>query len=131
MPLVFMLEDDKDDRYLTNEMIGELGIEMELKYFSSSTALLDRLHSGERPSLILLDYNASPENGPDVLKKIKNDSSLNDIPVVILSDSDHPKFRKKCYALGASSYIRKPDSLAETKEKIGTFFRYWFEVAEV
>jgi CheY-like chemotaxis protein len=131
MQLVYMLEDDSDDRYLTSEMLNELGIDVEVSFFSSSTELFEHLSDEEKPALILVDYNASPENGPDVLKKIKNDPACNDIPVIILSDSDHPKFRKKCYALGASSYIRKPDKLSDTKQKIGTFFKYWFEVAEV
>ena len=70
-------------------------------------------------------------NFEQAVEKASNYLRNNDIPVVILSDSDHPKFRKKCYALGASSYIRKPDKLGETNKKIGTFFKYWFEVAEV
>jgi CheY-like chemotaxis protein len=131
MPQILMLEDDSDDRYLTNETLGELDMSVDVKFFSSSTDLFDHLANSVKPSLILLDYNTTPDNGLDVLKKLKQNSAYSDIPVVILSDSDHPHYKKECYVNGASSFIKKPDTAEGTKNKIGTFFKYWFEVAEV
>jgi response regulator RpfG family c-di-GMP phosphodiesterase len=128
---VAMLEDDSDDRYLTGETLSELNIDIPIQYFSSSHDLLKFLSNNPKPSLILLDYNSIPENAKGVLQKIKQDPNLSEIPVVVLSDNDHPSYKNECYALGASSFIKKPDNLTETRKKIGTFFKYWFEVAEV
>jgi two-component system, response regulator len=128
---VAMLEDDSDDRYLTSETLAELNIDVPIHYYSSSQDLLASLSNDPKPSLILLDYNSIPENAKEVLKKIRQDSGLSEIPVVVLSDTDLPAYKNQCYALGASSFIKKPDNLEETQKKIGTFFKYWFEVAEV
>jgi CheY-like chemotaxis protein len=128
---VAMLEDDSDDRYLTGETLAELHIDVPVKYFSSSGELLQFLANNPKPSLILLDYNSTPENAKQVLAKIKADRNLNEIPVVILSDNDLPAYKNECYALGASSFIKKPDTIEKTREKIATFFKYWLEVAEV
>ena len=129
--LVVMLEDDSDDRYLTSETLAELNIDVPVKFFSSSNELLEFLKNNTKPSLILLDYNSTPENAKQVLQRIKSDNNLKEIPVVVLSDNDLPAYKKECYALGASSFIKKPDNVKETQEKIATFFKYWFEVAEV
>jgi CheY-like chemotaxis protein len=63
------------------------------------------------------------------LRRIKKTNQ--NIPVVILSDSDLPQYRNECYANGANTFIKKPGTLAETKDKIGAFFKYWLDVAEV
>jgi hypothetical protein len=41
--------------------------------------------------------------------------------------------RPRAFAVkpGAASFIKKPDTHQQTQQKIGTFFKYWFEVAEV
>ena len=128
---IAMLEDDKDDRYITQETLNELGIPLPVRFFNRSNELFSYLEQAERPALFLIDYNVTPDNGLQVLRKLKAHSYFNDIPVVILSDSDNPKDKKQCYAEGASSFIRKPVSHAATHNKIATFFKYWMEVAEV
>jgi CheY-like chemotaxis protein len=128
---VAMLEDDSDDRYMTKETLEELGIDVPVRFFYSSNELFDFLAASEKPSLILTDYNTSPDNGLEVLKKLKAHPAYGEIPVVVLSDSDLPHYKNQCYLHGASSFIKKPDTVEATKQKIGTFFKYWFEVAEL
>jgi CheY-like chemotaxis protein len=111
--------------------LSEAGIDIAIKFFSSSGDLFNYLSASEMPSLILVDYNATPENGFEVLKKLKRDPSFSGIPVVILSENDFAEYRNKCYAEGASSFIKKPGTIKLTRSKIKTFFTYWFEVAEV
>ena len=129
--LVLMLEDDGDDRYITESAIGELGLKVEIKFFSDSNQFLKFLSTTIRPSLLLIDYNSVPENGLEVLKKIKDLQSINAIPVIILSDSITEKYKNECYANGASSFIRKPQTVEQTAKKIETFFKYWLNVVEV
>lgn len=125
---VAMLEDDSDDRYLTNDVVAGLPLDLQIDFYANSNALFTGLQHN-RPHLVLVDFNAAPENGLQVLKHLKSTGGLQSLPVVILSDSDLPKYREACYAAGASAYVVKPSSLAETKEKIATFFTYWTQVA--
>ncbi|MGZ8537171.1 MAG: response regulator [Flavisolibacter sp.] len=124
-------EDDSDDQSLIKEALSEIKMDVPIKYFSSSIDLFKFLSSSEIPSLILLDYNATPDNGVAVLKKLKACKKHSHIPVVILSETDMPEYRNECYIYGASSFIKKPDTLEATNKKIGIFFKYWMEVAEV
>jgi two-component system, response regulator len=129
--LIAMLEDDSDDRYLTGETLKNLDLDIQVRFFSSSDELFQFLGQHTKPSLILLDYNSTPENAKQVLQKIKSDAGLRDIPVVILSDTDRDIYRSECYALGAASFIKKPANIKETNDKIVTFFKYWLDVVEV
>ncbi len=124
-----MLEDDSDDRYLTSEVVNDLNIDLQIAFYSNSTNLFTALKQA-RPNLILVDYNSTPENGSEVLRKLKADHDLRSIPVVILSDSRLSKYKTECYREGASAFVIKPTSLEETKKKIKAFFTYWSAVAE-
>ena len=128
---VLMLESDGDDRYLTDQTLSELGVDVPVKFLSNSKAFFDFLSQSEKPSLILIDYNSVPDNGLEVLKQLKSHPDFNDIPVVILSESDDRRYKNECYECGASSFIKKPDKMEATKEKIASFFNYWFKVVEV
>ena len=85
----------------------------------------------DKPSLLLIDYNSVPENGLEVLKKIKSLPIMSSVPIVILSDTSTETYRNECYAHGASSFIKKPQTVTGTAKKIETFFKYWLDVAEL
>ena len=70
----------------------------------------------------LIDYNSVPDNGIQVLKRLRENPNYDDIPVVILSDSNLGKYRNECYRCGASSFIKKPDTTKATNQKIASFF---------
>ena len=127
---IWIVEDDSDDRYLTQETLAALNINVPVKFLSSSKELFESLDSSQEPSLILIDYNIAPDNGLEVLKKLKQHEVHSKYPVVILSDSDLSRYKNECYRHGASSFIKKPNTLEGTHQKIGTFFKYWLEVAE-
>jgi CheY-like chemotaxis protein len=129
--LILMLEDDSDDRYITESAVADLGLDVEINFFSDSNQFIKSVSTTDRPSLLLIDYNSVPENGLEVLKKIKSLQPINSVPIVILSDSNSEKYRSECYAYGASSFIKKPRTVESTANKIETFFKYWLNVAEV
>jgi CheY-like chemotaxis protein len=128
---VLMLEGDGDDRYITQQTLSELQIDIPIKFLSNSAEFFNFPSKSEKPVLILVDYNSVPENGLEVLKKLKASLEYSDIPVVILSDSEHPRYKNECYKHGACSFIKKPNSIEGTNKKIAAFFNYWFDVVEV
>lgn len=129
--LVYMLEDDSDDRYITETTIAELDLPIEIRFFSDSSHFVNFLSEAETASLILIDYNSKPDNGVDVLKTIKASNKHSGTPVVILSDSQLARFKAECYANGASSFIQKPSKMDKTKFVVQEFFNYWLQVAEI
>jgi CheY-like chemotaxis protein len=128
---VLMLEEDPDDRFITDSMLTELNLNIKLKYLSNSDELYTELTTANKPDIIILNYDSKPEDSLSILLNIKSHNELKKIPVVILSDSDQSLYVKQCYAAGASSFIKKPVTLEQTKKKIETFFNYWLQVAEV
>lgn len=125
-----MLEEDHDDRQLTESVLLELGFDVPVKYVRYSTELFEHLKDEHQPSLILMDYNSTPSPAIDILKELKSNLAYRHIPAVVLGEGLPQHYIKECYELGASSYITKPASSKGTKDKIETFFKYWLNVVE-
>jgi len=68
--------------------------------------------------LILLDLVMPGMSGIDVLKRLKNDSTLRNIPVIILSALDDMTKIVQCVLLGADDYIFKPFNPVLLKARI-------------
>lgn len=79
---------------------------------------LDLVRS-EKPDLVLLDIILPKMNGFEVLKEIKKDPKIKDIPVIILTNLEGPDEVNKALELGATTYLIKSSyGLEELIKKI-------------
>lgn len=67
----------------------------------------------ERPALVILDLNLPDGTGFDVLRHIRSDPSLADMPVFILSADATQDSALRATELGANRYITKPFDLRQ------------------
>jgi CheY-like chemotaxis protein len=134
---ILIAEDDADDRFLMQKAIDEVGYkDIQIRFVENGVELLDDLNNIRSkkpattyPKFILLDLNMPKMDGREVLKNIKTDDEFRKIPVIIFSTTKNQLEVKRCYNLGANTYIVKPvnfDSLVETIQHIRT---YWLETA--
>jgi CheY-like chemotaxis protein len=133
---ILMLEHDEDDRYITQAVFEENQLPVSLQFVATSHELVKFLETcavdkSPFPSLILLNYYASPSNAGEILRGLKSDPRFKHIPAVVLSGTVHPDIIKQCYEEGASSFIQKPSLSRETSAKITNFIKYWFETVEL
>ena len=108
-PTVFIVEDDLD----TREMIGRF---LELEGFAVESAAnglqaLDRLRTGTRACVILLDLMMPVMDGWEFRDKQLEDPSLAAIPVVVLTADGNAKAKaqKMNAALGMAKPVRLDD----------------------
>lgn len=132
-PLI-ILEDDEDEKMILTEVIGNIGIVNELKFFSSGVELIDYLLvTTDRPFLIISDVNIPRMNGLDV-KKIINDSDFlrrKSIPFVYLSTSATQRSVEQAYDLNAQGFFVKQDSVDAIQKHLRIIFSYWGECRHV
>ncbi|RWR74665.1 two-component response regulator ARR9-like protein [Cinnamomum micranthum f. kanehirae] len=64
-------------------------------------------------NLIITDYCMPGMTGYDLLRKIKESSSLKDIPVVIMSSENVPSRISRCLEDGAEEFLLKPVRLSD------------------
>ena len=131
---ILFVEDSMDDARLTIRGLTKSGLTNKLHHVKDGAEALDYIYCrGEyasrdikkHPKLILLDLKMPKVSGMEVLEKIKSDSDMKTIPVVILTSSKEDPDIKKCYSLGANSYIVKPvesDNFFQAIKELGL---YW------
>ena len=77
------------------------------------------------PGIVLLDIKMPRVNGIEVLEKIKSDQRTQLMPVVMLTSSNESPDIKRCYDLGANSYIVKPVNFEDFASAIKNVGAYW------
>lgn len=126
-----MIQDDLDDRYITETYLAEHGRNVSLEFLAGSNEVVDHLAARDitmLPDVIVLDPG---KLGFEVLAQLKSHSRLKEIPVVVVTEVIPVLTVKEAYRLGANSVIQKPSTHELTKETIGTFAKYWFQIVEL
>lgn len=77
----------------------------------------------EKPNLILLDWMLPNVSGIDLLKKIRSDKELSDVPVIMLTAKNMEEDKIEGLNIGADDYITKPFSVKELMARIKTVLR--------
>ena len=72
----------------------------------------------DKPDLILLDIMMPVMDGYEVLRRLKEDENLTDIPVIMLTARAQEKDVVKGIDLGAEDYITKPFHPAELLARV-------------
>ena len=76
-----------------------------------------------KPDLILLDWMLPNISGIDILKKIRSDKNLNNIPVIMLTAKNMESDKVEGLEIGADDYITKPFSIKELLARISSVLR--------
>eukprot|EP01035_Chromulina_nebulosa_P024540 gene24540-31960_t len=90
---ILLVEDSESDGFLVRKAFEKSLVPVELLVMNDSRTVFNFLQNKmtdvafPRPDLILLNLNLPRTDGISVLRSIKHDRNLSDIPVVILSDS--------------------------------------------
>lgn len=119
-PYILYADDDPDDLYLLNEMLKSVSPEIVMHGCESGRqayTFLEELPAGQPlPGAVILDLNMPDWNGSKTLEALKHNETYKDIPVIIFTNSDHPKHKESALKMGAADFITKPyrkDELAK------------------
>ncbi len=80
------------------------------------------------PDLILLDLKMPGVDGFEVLRRLKADSTLRRLPVVVLTSSSEEGDLAASYDIGANSYLVKPVSFKDFVDVVRRIDHYWLRL---
>lgn len=113
--LIFVVEDELAIRELYQYTASNAGFEIEC--FEDAQALFSRLPD-KIPDLFILDIMLDGIDGYEILSKLKSESRLSEIPVIMVSSKDEEINKVKGLDLGADDYIAKPFGVLELVARI-------------
>ncbi len=114
--LILLVAEDNDNHFLlTERYLKQRGITSPIVRFTDGQAVLDFLSAtelldsvSEKTYLLLLDIEMPKVTGLEVLRRIKQNPRLKDLPIIILTAFADRQTMDRCYSLGCSAYFTKP-----------------------
>ncbi len=116
MKTILFIEDESALQKTFGEILRREGYEM-ISALDGETGL--KLCKTKKPDLIILDLVLPKLHGFEVLKKVKADEEIKDIPVIVLTNLETMSDVEKAIELGATTYLVKANySLEEVISKV-------------
>jgi CheY-like chemotaxis protein len=112
---VLIIEDEEDAAELFAEMMRVSGFRV-VKTSSSAPAIA--MMTAQKPDIVLLDIMMPEISGLDVLRQMRRDPALVNIPVVVVSAQSLPTDIRHGMEAGASTYLTKPVGFFDLKEAV-------------
>ncbi|MEW6325712.1 MAG: response regulator, partial [Nitrospirota bacterium] len=134
---ILLVEDNPDHAMMTTRALKRGKLNNTVHWVKNGQEALDYLFRQDgyadagkapTPGLVLLDLNLPKYSGFEILQRIKQDEALKALPVVMLTTSGRDEEVKKCYDLGANSYITKPVQFEDFADVIQKLELYWLLV---
>ena len=127
---VLVADADPDARRQVTERLARLGLAnpvVELADGDLAIAELQRRAAGRSclPALVVLDRRMPGSSGLEVVRWMRRNPCMADVPVVILSADDEADDVREAYALGVRSYLVKPVGFDALEAVIRGMGRPW------
>ena len=117
-PTILVVDDMTTTLLLLNDLLKDT---YEVKIAKSGTKALEILNAPNDIDLILLDIEMPDINGYDVCKRIKNNETIKNIPIIFITGRTSQEDEEYGLNLGAIDYITKPFNKAIVKLRIKNY----------
>ncbi len=130
---ILLVEDNKGDIGLITEFFLDSKIRTNLHIAEDGEEAIqflcaeDKFLGSRSPDLIILDWNLPKKSGLEVLREIKANNNLKNIPVIILTTSSAETDILRAYDLHANAYLIKPIDFDEFMRIIKAIEDFWFQ----
>jgi chemosensory pili system protein ChpA (sensor histidine kinase/response regulator) len=118
VPLVLVVDDSLTVRRVTQRLLQREGYRVTLA--KDGLDALERL-AEERPQVVLSDIEMPRMDGFDLVRNIRSDAKLADLPVIMITSRIAQKHRDYAVELGVNHYLGKPYSEEELLGLIGRY----------
>jgi CheY-like chemotaxis protein len=126
---IVMIEDDEDDILIFREIVKELGIENEIKWFSNTNSAFSYLiATDDKIFVIFCDINLPGKNGLDFKRDIDCNPELRrkSIPFIFYSTVARLNDINEAYTkMTVQGFFKKGNSHDEIKDTLKSIFDYW------
>lgn len=118
--MIWFVEDDAAIRDIEIYALQSTGFEAQ--GFADGVTFWEALQT-QKPSLVVLDVMLPGMDGVELLKKIRSDSRLSDLPVIMATAKGSEFDKVQSLDLGADDYVVKPFGVMELVSRIKAVLR--------
>jgi CheY-like chemotaxis protein len=130
---ILVVDEDVEYAPLIEQILGKFFSNMNnLLWFENKGCILDFFNAQTPPtiSIVLLEIENSNFDGIAVLKQFKDESSpLKNIPIIIFSRLQELSIIRRCFSLGANSWVPKPTDFQKFHTVLEVICEFWLKHA--
>ena len=117
---ILAVDDNRMNRLKLVRMLGKEGYDVEQAEGGREALTMLRSNVFD---LVLLDILMPEVDGFQVLREMKDDAALRDIPVIVVSAVEEMNSVDECLELGAVDYLSKPVDAESLKERVSSYIK--------
>jgi CheY-like chemotaxis protein len=124
---ILLADDDLDDRQIFAEALAAIDPKIVCEGAADGKEALKLLSTAKNtrpPNVIFLDINMPVLDGWEVLKKVKSEQLLVNIPVIMYSTTSGIREKQIAEDLGANCFVTKPDNFKLVKSMLEIVIRH-------
>ena len=130
---ILLVDDDiKQVPFITQILETSFSNRITVFWYENCVEVLEFLQVKTTPriSLVLLEIETTNFNGVSFLEQLKDDSSRHrSIPIIIFSKTQDLPRIKRCFSLGANSWIKKPSDPKVLQNTLEIILEFWLSHA--
>lgn len=124
--MILVVDDSPNDIELTSLALEATGRKICVCSASDGESALAMLREGHGlPAVVLLDMKMPGMGGIEVLREIRADDRLKELPVVVVTSSSLEADRVDGLAAGASDYMQKPLDMDQFSKELDAVLHRW------
>lgn len=104
MRKIAVVDDNSDNRLIIRTILED---QYEIVEFSSGIEAIEGFRKN-KPDVVILDISLPEMDGTEILRRIRDDPGLHDLPVIALTAHAMVGDREKYLAAGFNDYVAKP-----------------------
>ena len=118
-PSVLVVDDSRALREMMSRILSGLGLK-HIRTANCGKAALESLRS-QCPEIVFLDWLMPEMSGLEVLKEIRKEPGLKNMPVVMVTAYSNKEMVVEALEAGANGYIVKPFNIETVEQKLKQF----------
>ena len=122
-PSILIVDDSEMNRVILSEMLKDEYRVLEADNGRTALDMVDRY--GDELSLVLLDIVMPGMSGFEVLGELSRHTTIDSLPVVMISSEDSDDVVLRAYELGASDYINRPFDARVVRRRVNNTIRLY------
>lgn len=104
MTKIAVVDDNADNRLIIRTILED---QFEIQEYSNGLEAIEGFRS-QRPHVVILDISLPEMDGTEILRRIRSDAQLKDLPVIALTAHAMVGDREKYLSTGFDDYVAKP-----------------------
>lgn len=116
--MILLIDDDQEELHILSQALQVAELPHSCVWAMDTERAAKLLKEEILPDYIFIDYNMPKENGIACMQQIRKIENIQEVPIILYSNTINEMTRKEALSKGASFCLEKPGSFSKLVEHL-------------